>query len=587
MRTGIYSSVITIVLVLAMLGAAPVHAQQANPITAEVDRTSVALGETVTLTVTVRSDSISAPTPDMPVLDGFDILSTSTSSSLSLVNTRVESSSTYVFVLRPLRSGTLTIPPYGVELDHRTYQSEPIQIEVGEGTPGNAGTPAAVPPPQPGAGAGRRGEAFVQAEVDQLNPFMGEAITYIFRLYHRSPLLSRSYYTPPAFSGFWTEKESTQKEYETQVEGVFYQVTELHTVLFPTTTGDVTIDPAQLTVAGGFFEPDVQLRSEPLTLQVKSLPDGAPPGFDGAVGIYSIDAGVSSAKGKAGEPITFTLTIGGEGNLKNLPDPHWPEMDGWRIFDSKGSVDTKIGNGIVSGKRTYERLLVPQRAGNFTIPSIRYVYFDPIKAAYEIISSEPIQVTIEAGEPETPAAPAQESAAKQEVEQLTSDIRFLKPLPGRLARGSTPLVSDWLYWLAWGSSFLVLVGNLVWEWVYTHRKENAALVRSSRARQHARKALSHSLRSETGDAHTRAGEILNVYLSDKLGAPVYGLTRPALADMLQQRGIAAAVIQRVLEVLDAAEAGRFSPQAQNLGDGTALLHALSALVDDLERGFGK
>ncbi len=584
--------IVTGLALVAVPGLTPTYAQQAAPITAEVDRSAVTLGETITLTVTITTDSISPPAPDMPALDGFDILGTSTSSSLSLTNGQVASSAAYIFTLRPLRTGTLTIPPFGVKIKDQPYQSEAIQIEVAEAGPNAAQTPAQVPPPgggtSGGANGGANGEAFAKAEVDNPNPYVGQALAYIFRFYHASPLLGRPYYSAPTYTGFWTEKETAQKEYDTQMNGAFYQVTELHTVLFPTAPGDLTIPPARLTIPGSFFDEDVQLESGPVVVHVQPLPDGAPPGFDGAVGKYTINGEVSTLQGKAGEPITYTLTINGEGNLKNLPDPHWPDMPGWRVFDSKGRVDTKIDADRVTGTRVYERLLVPPGTGVYTIPALSYVYFDPEKAAYETISTQVLKISIQAGEAEAAtlqAPPAPKS--KMDVEQISSDVRFLKPLPPGLGRGGLPLVSDAWYGMAWGLCVLIFLGNLAWEWAYTRRRENAPVIRSSQARQRARKALARRLRMAGGNAYAAAVEILTDYLTDKLGQPVAGLTRPLLADLLVERGVTPAAIQRLQEALDAAEAGRFSPQASAGGDGLTLLRSLSAVLDDLEKGFGK
>ena len=52
---------------------------------------------------------------------------------------------------------------------------------------------------------------------------------------------------------FWSEQLEGQKEYTTEAAGRRYRVTELQTLLFPTSVGEATIDPAQLTIPGGFL----------------------------------------------------------------------------------------------------------------------------------------------------------------------------------------------------------------------------------------------------------------------------------------------------------------------------------------------
>ena len=48
--------------------------------------------------------------------------------------------------------------------------------------------------------------------------------------------------------------------------------------------------------------------------------------------------------------------------------PAWPDMPGWRTFDAAPKTISRIDDGLLIGRRTYERTLVPREAGDFTIP---------------------------------------------------------------------------------------------------------------------------------------------------------------------------------------------------------------------------
>jgi hypothetical protein len=117
----------------------------------------------------------------------------------------------------------------------------------------------------------------VEAEVDNPNPYLGQQVVYTFRYYESGlGMLDQPHYQPPQFTGFWAEKEGDPQQYQAQANGQIYNVTELRTVLFPTKTGPLTIDPAHLVTTGGFFGQGGGLQSQPITLEVKPLPGNAP-----------------------------------------------------------------------------------------------------------------------------------------------------------------------------------------------------------------------------------------------------------------------------------------------------------------------
>ena len=132
--------------------------------------------------------------------------------------------------------------------------------------------------------------------------------------------------------------------------------------------GPITIEPAQLSTSGGFFSRGAQLQTQPVSLDVGPLPADAPEGFSGAVGQFTINGTLDSDQTKVNEPLTWQVTLSGQGNLNAVPDPIWPEMTDWRSFESQASINSQMQDGLIIGSRTYERLLVPEAEGDFTIP---------------------------------------------------------------------------------------------------------------------------------------------------------------------------------------------------------------------------
>ena len=233
-------------------------------------------------------------------------------------------------------------------MNGQTFSTEPIVVHVvqGTGAPGT-GAPASGQPvqpqsqsspppvqPAPPAAELRGQDLFVEAEVDNPRPYVGEQVVYTFRFYRAVNLAGQPQYEAPSFQGFWSEHETEQSDYRVQAAGRVYQVTEVRTILFPSVVGPVTVEPASLTMPGSLFRRGSTLQTQPIALDVQPLPPTAPEGFNGAVGQFTLTGTVDATESKVNEPLTWQVTLSGRGNLNAMPDPVWPEMPGWREFES-------------------------------------------------------------------------------------------------------------------------------------------------------------------------------------------------------------------------------------------------------------
>jgi hypothetical protein len=572
------------VIILLLLSVTPGYAQGNGVISASVDRTSLSTDETLTLAVTINADVSNPPSPSLPSLEGFTIVGSGSSSQISIVNGTVSTQLIYSYRLQPYAPGDLVIDPIGVTLNGQTFTTEPITVQVTQGT----GTPPSAPPSNataPTSPEFRGQRYFVEAEVDNPTPFIGEQVNYIFRFYEAFDAFGQPQYEAPTFTGFWTENQTDQSQYQVQAGGQFYNVTELRTVLFPSLMGPVTIEPARLIIPGGFFSSGAELQTQPVSVDVKPLPAGAPASFNGAVGQFTLSGMFDTTQTRVNEPITWRVTLTGRGNFSALPDPVWPEMPEWRSFESQATTNTGFQNGQVVGERVYERLLVPQTEGEYTIPVLEYTYFDPAAGGYQTMTTGAVSVSIAPGDPA--AAEAQNYAPvpgghKENVEQLATDIRHVKPVPTKLSLGDRSVTESPLYWLAWSVPLLGIVGNFVWQRRQRFWQNNAGVARSSQARKKAKKALAR-VRSEKGDVYSAAGQVLTDYLADKLDQPVAGLTRQALATLLGENGLRPGLIERVNVCLTDAELGRFSPESNDPAHAANLLKEIDILIGDLEK----
>ncbi len=582
-----------IVLLLTLL--TPVLAQSPDVVTAQVDRNTLTTDETLILSITVNANAANSAAPQLPPLDGFQIIGSSSSSQISIVNGSINSQAVYSYRLRPTRTGELTIPAFGMTIDGQNYSTEPITVQV---TQGNGAPAQSAPAQQPSGNSEQAAQPsaelngqdyFVEAEIDNSTPYIGQQVVYTFRFYQGTSdfFAEQPQFSPPDFNGFWAEKQSDQSQYRVQAAGRTYNVTELKTILFPSSAGAITIEPAKLTIPGGFFSRGVALQTKPVELNVQALPPDAPPNFNGAVGQYSISAEVDATEGKVNEPVTWRVTLSGRGNINAAPDPEWPEIPGWRDFNSQATINTQMQDGVMGGSKVYERLLLPTRSGQFTLPALEYTYFDPETGAYQRTATNPIPVSITPGDAEAPLPPQSFTGADAgttgKLQNITTDIRYLKPVPDHLNAQARPLTASPVYWLAWGVPLAGLAISFLWQRRQSYWAQNAHLARSSKARKKAKQALAQA--KNQPDVYSAGAQILNDYLADKLNQSVAGLTHQSRADLLAEKGLHSDLIAAVDNAYLIAEMGRYAPGAGNPAHGQNLLAEIDNIIGKLEKAL--
>jgi hypothetical protein len=582
----IFTAVLIGVLLLVVSGASRVALAQ-TPITAQVDRNALTIDEQLVLTVTITGDFLKIPRPDLSQLQDFVVASSSTSTQVSIVNGKMTSQGVFNYRLQPLREGQITIASISVNIDGQLYQTEPIQIEVLP-SGGQVATPDPNLPETNAPNTLQGQDFFVEAEVDNSTPYLGEQVIYTFRIYQAINFPpGQPDYTPPAFTDFWSSEILAQPHYNTKANGRDYLVTEILTALFPANLGSITIEPASLVIPGGLLSPDIRLETNSVTLDVRPLPEGAPEGFSGAVGQFEIRASLNERESKVNEPLTLVVEIEGAGNIQTLQEPKLPELPNWRFFESQDSTATETGDGLLRGKRTFERLIVPGQLGEQTIPPISFSYYDPELDAYQTINTEPIVVTIlPDGSGPAPLVVGQAGLDKQPIELAVSDIRHIKSVPSALRVGrEISLLGRLFYWSCWIFPLLLVGGAQLWQNRRQRLLQDAAYARHLRARRVAFKILNEAQHPGSDHPASAAGRALSGYLSDKLNTPTAGLTTDNLIKLLRRTRLETALIEQVEALLREIDIGRFAPIP--LEDGESTIMKTRTLINDLEKAFSK
>jgi len=602
----------------------PLAAQAQDPIEyyAAVDRNEIAVDETLTLTVTLTMRGKEPTEFQLPTTSDFDVISqgTSTQSSFSFGTGGASSTRTrtHTMVLRPLREGRLAIEPGVAVLDGKRYQTGKITVQVGKAGTGRPQAQQPLPrrPSTPFGGFpgfdedpfGRRrnapppteGDVVLVASVDKEEVYIGEQVTLSISLRSRREVGGIPNFQMPKFDGFWAEdlESPTQIEAETQViDGIAWRVYHLRRrALFPLREGELQIDPAQVEVemGGSFFARRDRLSrsSRPVTLRVKPLPPGAPRGFAPSnVGRWELHLDAEPTTAAFGAPITLLLRAEGVGNLGSLELPRLPAIEGMKIFDPVQHDEVQIRQRRYGGSRVHEYVLVPQRAGRFTIPAVEMPFFHPQTGRYETGRTQPISLQVlpgqmpqPQGQPQGQGRVAGGDAPPPVVADPGSGLAGIRAATSVEPRARPIYRSSWFAFALLLPGLALLGAVLMPRISAAHargedgrRKKGAGRV--ARKRLAAARALAG--RGE-GAFYTELDRALHAYLELKLGRPTAGLAREQLAEILQEAGVPQDARDALRETLDTCDVGRFAPGALAAGAAATALERAAAVIDGIE-----
>jgi hypothetical protein len=549
---------------------------------ADADRTTVGLGEQLRLTVTVEGTNIGgAPRPQVPALDDFDQLGSTSSQStnISFVNGRMtqQNSISFIYFLSPKRIGDLTIPPFRLSFKGTIYETQPIAIAVTK--EGQVPTPSRPRQPQspfgfPGSPQPRnsgRGDVRLIASADRASVYQGEQVTVTFVLYTQSQIGGLGIKDMPGFTGCWAEKLYDAKELNwrnTTYNGQRYSAATLKQVaLFPTQSGELKIDKmtvsGQVVVSGGFFfdsaEP-FEVSSDPITINVKPLPEaGKPQDFNGGVGDFKVTAALSGDSSVGGEPLTLTVNVTGSGNIGLVGEPELAPISGVKVLSPETKQTTRTSDGRIAGERTFNYPLIPTADGKFVVPEITMGFFNPKTGSYYTQTTPRLEFVASGAAGRTPLAETEIG-----VKKLGADILHIKPslgLASPIAFRQSPLAN--LGWFFYPAGFVVLgLGILLGR----HRRrleQDRGYARRARCSRLVKKGLAEATRllaqGDEREFHAALNRAVVRYVGDRFNLETSGMTGEQIQAELARRNIDPDTVANLLELIASCDTARFSP----------------------------
>ena len=427
---------------------------RAATFSAGLDRSTITLGETATLSLTfIGGSPENVPAP--PAIPNLQINYVGPSSQISILNNQVSSTVTHNFTVTPRQPGDFSIPAFAAQVGGESLTTQPLTLKV-------------LKPESPSPEAVNSGSelALLKLALPKKDVYVGEIIAAELQLYVREGVQNVENFQLTALpaEGFTVSKLVQGNRRQARLGGVAYTIIPLTMALKPVKTGNLNVGPVTASIVldlpstrrrrdpleqFGFRDPfgppveqkQVTLATDAQSLQSLALPmQNVPANFNGAVGNFTMTMTAGPTTVAVGDPITVRVQISGRGALDSLTLPEQPAWRDFKTYPPTSKVETSDPLGV-QGTRTFEQLIAPQNAEIKELPPISFSFFDPGQKSYRTLTQPAVKLVVR---PSASASPTVAATARgpQDNAPPTEDIVPNKQRLGTVAPLATPLVQQ-------------------------------------------------------------------------------------------------------------------------------------------------
>jgi len=354
------------------------------------DRNPVSLDESFQIIFTANDTPDSDP-DFSPLEQDFEILGQSQSSNSSWINGRSSKTIQWTLNVMAKHTGSLVVPAVKFGDD----ESQPASVMVTQAAANKA--------------INTDDDLFLEVEANPQSPYVQSQVLYTVRLYRRVDI-AQAALNEPELSDAVVEKLGDDSNYNTQINGVNYLVTERKYAIFPQKSGALTIKPLVLTAEvmassrpnfNGFFNSQMtktrKISSKSVTLDVKP----APATFTGQHWLSAEQLVLKeewsgdNQQMKVGEPLTRTLTLLAKGTtVGQLPELNAGKIDAQlkTYPDQPVLREQKKPEGLIAF-REEKIAIIPSKAGFYKLPAIEIPWFNSQSQKMEIATIPETTIT--------------------------------------------------------------------------------------------------------------------------------------------------------------------------------------------------
>lgn len=523
-------------------------------LSAALDRDMMGLGETATLTLTFTG-AATAEAPPMPSVANLTFTPVGKSSQFQLINGASSSSIIFTFQVASAAAGDFVIPSIRADVGGKIIASAPLKLKVAQG--------------QALAPTDEKLPAFLKMILPKTNVYLGESFPLEIQLYCQE---AQDLTLPQLQSdGFTVGQMPQPTQTRTRIGTEIYNLVIFKMAVAPTKAGALNLGPATcslklLTGPRNFFgqftqAKPVTLKSDPQILQVLPLPDAnKPPGFNGAIGNFSMTFEASPTNLAVGDPITLKLKISGRGSLDLLSLPTQAAWRDFKTYPPTSKTDSSDPLGL-EGSKSFEQVVVPENSSIKELPPFLFSFFDPQTKTYRTLNHAPVPLVVRPTSA-TPQPTVFSSNPEPAEASGSRDIAHIKAQPGTMAIISSPLVRQSWFWL------LQSIAPLAWVVSVYLRKRRESFANNPRLRRQreVEQSVARGLKELTDHAAANDAEnffatlfrLLQEQIGERLDRPASAISGEVVENNLRPAGCSPATLEMVHELFRACDQARYA-----------------------------
>lgn len=406
----------------------------------------------------------------LPPIDGLDISQPARSEQTSVMNFKVSRRVELSFAIQPTRRGNVVIPALNVMTDKGRVRVEETHFEVVEATVG-----------QTNLNIDDIVTGMLQVPTGPV--YEGQVIEIAYLLIGSSRFNVNISSNPEWSPGdLLVEPFGEPERVTATIKGEDRPGLRYRTRALLRKTGVLSLASVQQRIniqtgdSSGFFMSRARVEEFLITsnqpvINVSPLPTPAPEGFSGAVGDFTFESTVVPREAKVGDPVTWTVTLSGQGNWpEGIPLPLREADVDFKVITPQSRKQMDEGQ-LFSGSLTEDVVLVPTRPGAYALGAADFVFFNPGTARYETVSSQPVTVNILAPAPSasSPSIPVPTRLSGDETGEILPEVPPIfestdpslprDPLPGQ-STAALPRTLPPVWW----ALVVLLPALLTWLW---------------------------------------------------------------------------------------------------------------------------
>lgn len=557
------------ILFFALFSIATVFAQEIE-LKSTVSKNKLGVNQRLRIEFMVNKQG--ADNFEAPDFKNFKIVGGPSSSiNQSWVNGKASYSQAYIYIIKPKRVGTFTIPSATIEYKGKKVTSNTVKVIVVSASevPENPNDPSYI----------ASQNVHLTIEISKTSPYVGEGIYVVYKLYfsEKVGLSDWRMNEVPQYNGFWNQDIEVPK---IEAKNVEYQGKKYRSIilkkalLIPQKSGKLSIDPIDMDITvnvptgrGDFFGNAITRRvnystaSSKRNVNVQDLPiDGKPESFTGAVGEYDFSVSASKDVLRANETTQIEVQVNGKGNIKLFEIPKIITPNELEVYTPERKEKVRTNSKGLLGKISDSYTVVPEYKGKYKIPKVEFSYFDPNQEKYITITSEPLIIDVIQGK-SLPTQNQTDLPLKQTVVTATNNFRYIQHKTTFEPIMKQDFFKSNLFYLLLLIPFLAIPIGIFIGKKKAERDGDITGNRLRKADKLARKYLSQA-KKELGKKeafYIALEKALHNFLKARLNIETTDISKERITEILEQRKVDKTTINEFVEVLDDCDFARFTP----------------------------